>query len=279
MRLFKEVVIVGPGLIGGSIALGLKRKKIAGRVTGISRRQRTIALAKKIKAIDRGSRDLRLSKDADLVVLAAPVDAILKIAERLKGIIRKDCIVIDVGSSKEKIVKKLQNLFPLYLGTHPLAGSQHQGIASASQDLFCGSLCVLTPTKKTHPRVLRIIEKFWRSLGARVVFLTPAYHDKAIAMVSHLPHSVAFALMAAIPGNYLKYGSSGLSDTTRIAGSDSALWADIFLSNRKNILGSIGIFQKNLFKIRTAINRGDRKALLKVLKAAQVKRNLYDNCH
>jgi len=285
MRLFKEVAIIGPGLIGGSLALALKRKRLAVKVIAVSRRQRTIALARKIKAIDAGSRDLGSVKNADLIIIATPVNTILKLADTLKGIIRQDCMVMDVGSSKEKIVAKLENLFPYYVGTHPLAGSQKQGISSARPDMFRDSLCILTPTKKTSPRALRKIKKLWRMLGARTISLTPAQHDKTIAMVSHLPHSVSFALIGAIPKDYLKYGASGLQDTTRIAGSDSVLWTDIFLSNRKNILKAIALFEENLARIKKAIQKNNPKLLKRKLRQAQEKRDLFakysrdDNCH
>ena len=274
MRLFKEVAIVGPGLIGGSIALALKRKKIALRVIAVSRHKKTISLARKLKAIDAGSRDLSAVRNADLIVLAVPVKTILKIADDLRGLLRRDCIVIDVGSSKDKVVSKLQRMFPFYVGAHPLAGSQKQGIQNARAEMFKDSLCVLTPTAKTKQVALDKVSRMWEMLGARVVSLAPKEHDRILAMVSHLPHCVSFALMASVPKGDLKYASSGLRDTTRIAGSDAGLWADIFLTNRRNMLKAIAAFRKELGSVEKSIRSNNRSFLMKRLTRAGGKRRL-----
>jgi len=268
------VAIIGPGLIGGSIGLALKRKRIALKVIGISRRQKTITLAKKLKAIDSGSRDIRIVKDADLIILATPVHTILRLADILKKIAREDAIIMDVGSSKEEIVARFQKLFCRYIGAHPLAGSEQQGVASASPCMFKNSLCVLSVNRKTDPSALRKITGLWRLLGARTVLLSPASHDKIMAMVSHLPHSVSFALMGTVPQGYLKYAAGGLRGTTRIAGSDSILWTDIFLSNRKNILKAISAFENNLAGIKKAIQKNNRNLLERKLRQARERREL-----
>ncbi|MFA5115362.1 MAG: prephenate dehydrogenase [Candidatus Omnitrophota bacterium] len=274
MRLFKEVAIIGPGLIGGSIALAIKEKKISLRVTAVSRHKKTIDLARKLKAIDSGSRSLSIVKSADLLILAVPVETILRLADALKGLLPQDCIVVDVGSSKKKIVAKLQRLFPFYIGAHPLAGSQNQGIKNARADMFKGSLCVLTPTARTKPVVLDKVSRMWKMFGARVALLSPKEHDRILAMVSHLPHCVSFALMAALPKGHLKYASSGLRDTTRIAGSDAGLWVDIFLSNRENMLKAIAVFQKKLEAVKKAIRSKDRAVLIRRLTQSNRKRRL-----
>ncbi|MCM8796019.1 MAG: prephenate dehydrogenase/arogenate dehydrogenase family protein [Candidatus Omnitrophica bacterium] len=273
MRLFDKVAIVGTGLIGGSIALAIKKKQIAKEVIGISRHRYTLALAKKIHAIDKGSLDLEVIKDADLVILATPVNTILNLAPRISKIIKGNCIVIDVGSTKQEIVAKLSKVFTHYLGAHPLAGSEKRGIVNATADLFKDSLCILTPTKNTDKKTLRKITRLWVELGAEVDILSANRHDKILSFTSHLPHIVAFSLIKSIPQRYLKFASGGLKDTTRIAGSESELWSDIFLSNRKNILGSIRILENNLEKIKSAITRKDKRRLNRILKKAKEKRD------
>jgi prephenate dehydrogenase len=272
MKSFKKVAIVGVGLIGGSLAQAIRKRKLAKEIVGVSRHRRTLLLAKQNKVIDSGSLKLSIIKNADLVILAVPVGTILHLAPRIARLISKDCVVTDVGSTKEEIVSQLQNLFPNYLGSHPLAGSEKRGILSANPDIFRDSLCILTPTQKTNPKVLKRITKFWEKLGVKVVFLSPAVHDKIISLVSHLPHLVAFSLMGIIPLEYLKFSASGLKDTTRIAASEPELWADIFLSN-KNTLKAIELFQANLSKIKKAIKDKDKKLILEVLKAAKNKRD------
>jgi len=274
MRLFNKVAIVGVGLIGGSIALAIKKKKLAREIIGVSRRRKSLLLARKRGAIDRGAQQIDIIKDADLVILATPVSVILNLAPQISKIIRPDCIVTDVGSTKAEIVAKLEKIFPNFVGSHPLAGSEKRGILNACPELFKDSLCILTPTKKTAVKAKKRIAEFWHELGARVIFLSVSNHDKALSFISHLPHVAAFSLMRSVPNQYLKFAANSLKETTRIASSDIRLWADIFLSNRKNIAGSIASLERNLKQIKSAIGTNNRRLLLKVLKAANFKREL-----
>jgi len=272
MRLFNRVAIVGAGLIGGSLALAIKKKGLAKEIIGVTRHAETLSLAKKIKAIDRGSRDIRIVKDADLVVLAAPVEAIIRLGEEISRFLSPDCVVTDVGSTKQEIVDKLEKVFPCFIGSHPLAGSEKRTIVHARAGLFKNSLCILTPTKNTDKEALKKIKALWVAIGAKVIFLTPKTHDKVLSLVSHLPHIAAFSLIATLPRQYLKFASAGLKDTTRIAASDKEIWSDIFLSNPKHILESIDLFIANLSRIKSAINKKDKKSLTKILQEAKLKR-------
>jgi len=274
MRLFNKVAIVGVGLIGGSMALAIKKKRLAGQVVGISRHKNTLLLAKRAGAIDKGSLYLDVIKGADLVILATPVNTILNLAGSIPRLILRDCIVCDVGSTKKEVVSKLSKIFPNFVGSHPLAGSEKRGISNACPDIFKNSLCILTPTRNINRRALEKVQKLWHQLGAKTVFLSPDIHDQALSFVSHLPHVLAFSLVGIIPPKYLKLGANSLKDITRIAVSDSQLWADIFLSNRKNILKSIQLFEKNLSRIQSAINKKDRKLLIKFLEDAKSKREI-----
>ncbi len=274
MRLFNKVAIVGTGLIGGSMALAIKKNGLANQIIGVSRHKSTLIQAKKVRLIDKGSQDLAIIKDADLVVLATPVNTILKSADIVAKFISKDCIVTDVGSTKKEIVSKLSKVFPNYVGSHPLAGSEKRGLINVQADIFKNSLCILTPTKNTSPKALKKMGRLWKQFGARVVFLSPDTHDKILSFVSHLPHVIAFSLIGVVPNRYLKFGANGLKDTTRIAFSDSRLWSDIFFSNRKNMLKSIEAFQNNLRRLKSAINKRDEKTLIKILKEAEGKREI-----
>ena len=272
MKLFNKVAIVGTGLIGGSIALAMKKKQLANEVIGVSRHKKSILLAQKRGAIDKGSLSFDIIKDADLLILATPVDTIIELAPLISKIIRKGCMVTDVGSTKKELVKKLDGIFPLYVGSHPLAGSEKRSIANAHSNIFKDSLCILTPTKKTNDKVINKIRTLWSKMGAEIVLLTPQTHDKILSFVSHLPHITAFSLIDVIPRKYLKFASSGLRDTTRIAASDSRLWTDIFLSNSKNIIKNIELLQDKLSQIKLAIQKKDRKRLSSILKKAKNRR-------
>lgn len=273
MRLFKKAAIIGTGLIGGSLALALKRKGIAAQVVGVSRKKSTLLSAKKIGAIDAGSQKLRLIKGADLVVFAAPPEAISALALQASRFIGRGCIVIDVGSTKEKITAGLDKIFPNYVGTHPLAGSEKRGVLNADAQMFEGSLSVLTPTKKTSPAALKKVALLWKLAGAKTVCLPARLHDKILAFTSHLPHAIAFSLIASIPAGYLKFSSTGLRDTTRVAASDSEVWEQILLSNRRHILEALRVFQARLSKLASAIEKQDRRALSSTLRQARKKRN------
>jgi len=273
-KLFNNVAIIGVGLIGGSMALGIKKKGLASRIIGVSRHKSTLIWANKNRVIDKGSQDLRIIQDADLVILATPVNTILNLADLISKFIKEDCVVCDVGSTKAEIVSKLSNIFPNYVGSHPLSGSEKRGIQNASADIFKNSVCILTPTNNTNPMALNKIRRMWRELGARVVLLPPDKHDRILSFVSHLPHIVAFSLIGIIPDEYLRFGSSGLKDATRIALSDSQLWTDIFLSNKKYVMKAIGLLHGNLSQIESAIRKRDRKLLTRTLREAKEKRGI-----
>lgn len=247
------------------MALDIKKKALANCVVGVSRRRTSLRLAKKMGAIDFGSQDLSVVKEADLVIFATPPSAILQSAPLVARLIKKDCIVIDVASTKEKIVSSLAKLFPNYVGTHPLAGSEKKGIKNASSGCFKDSLCLLIPVKGARKEVLNKVKLFWKRLGAKTTVIDAATHDKILAFTSHLPHIAAFSLLKTVPSSYIRFSASGLRDTTRIASSDPVLWADIFLANRKNILLAIGHLESNLEKIKNALRGRDRKRLVALL--------------
>lgn len=272
MKMFNKVVIFGTGLIGGSLGLALKRKHLVARITGLSRHKKNARKALKIGSIDRIGSSIDAVHDADLVILASPIDSIIDIALKIAKRLKKDCVVIDVGSTKENIVTNLGALIPNFVGCHPLAGSEKRGVSNARGNIFTGSICIITPTAETNKNTLRKIKLLWRKLGAQVVILTPKKHDQILAFTSHLPHAVAFSLMGSIPDKFLKLSSGGLKDTTRISDSNALLWSEIFLSNRKNLLASVSSFQVKLAALKFALKNKDMKRLRQILSAARKKR-------
>ncbi|MDP2941505.1 MAG: prephenate dehydrogenase [Candidatus Omnitrophota bacterium] len=273
MKLFHKVAIVGTGLIGGSLALAIKERHLADFVVGVSRHKETLGKAKARGAIDQGSLSLGIIKGADLVVLAVPVKKILGLAPAIAKIIAKDCVVTDTGSTKEEICCRLSKIFPHFIGSHPLAGSEKRGIVNADERVFQGTLCILTPIPKPSRRALGKLKLLWSGLGAKTVLLSPAEHDRILSFTSHLPHALAFSLISSVPGEFFKFSSGGLRDTTRIASSDAELWADIFLSNRKKLLKAISLFQGKLSFLKSAVSSRDSAALVKFLKSAKEKRD------
>jgi len=273
MRPFKKAAIIGIGLIGGSIALALKKKNLAKQVVGVSRKEKNLALAKRIGAIDAGSSDPQIISGADLVILAMPPSAILDKAAALAGFLADDALVIDVASTKESIVEKLDKIFKNFVGAHPLAGSQKRGINNSQADIFRKSVCILTPSAKTNPAALARAKALWQKLGAKTATMTPKTHDQVLAFISHLPHAIAFSLINTVPSGHLRFASGGLKDITRIAASDAQLWSDIFLTNRKNIQKGLEDFIRVLVKLEKAIEKNDRGSLVRILKQAKAKRD------
>ena len=280
MALFRQITIVGLGLIGGSLGMAIRRRRLAQVVVGLSRTSSTLRRAKARGAIDVGTRDARRAvRDADLVLLATPVDAIVPYARRLVRWMKPGSVLSDVGSSKGRIVRALERALPrhvAFVGAHPLAGSERRGIEAARADLFGGSVCIVTTTRRTPRRALRAVTRLWKPLVGRVIVMDPARHDHLLAAVSHAPHLVAFCLVKATDRKALTLAPRSFLDATRVAKSDPALWDDIFLSNRSALLSAMGAFDRHWRALRTTISRGDRVALLRFLAGAQSKRHALD---
>jgi prephenate dehydrogenase len=272
MKLFNKAVIVGTGLIGGSLGRAIREKKVVSRVVGLSRHKRNARLALKAGAIDRIGVSLDEVKDADLVILATPVDTIVDIALKISGKIKEGCVVIDVGGTKQEVVSRVSPVIPGFLGCHPLSGSEKRGAANLKKGIFENSLCIVTPTAGTKKNVLAKVRELWKKLGSRVVILSPGEHDRIIAFTSHLPHAVAFSLISCIPETLLTLSSGGLKDSTRISASDAGLWSGIFLSNRVNLLACLSAFQAKLASLKLALKKRDKKLLMKFLSNANTKR-------
>jgi len=272
MKLFNKAVIIGTGLIGGSLGLALKEKHLVSQIIGLSRHRKNAGLAREYGAIDSVGSSLEAVKDADLVVLATPIEAIIDIALKIAKKIKKDCVVIDVGSTKGAVVSKISPLIPNFLGCHPLAGSERRGAVNLQGGIFNHSICIVTPTAKTNKKVLNKVVLLWRKLGSRVVSLSPEKHDQVLAFTSHLPHAVAFSLIGCIPDDYLALSSGGLRDSTRISASDANLWSEVFLSNHSNLLFSLSVFQAKLAVLKQILKRKNKKLLVNILSAAGEKR-------
>lgn len=263
---FKKVAIIGVGLIGGSLGLAIKKRKLARSVIGIGRRRSSIRKALRCGAIDIGTKDLKGGvSDADLVIIATPVCSIPKIVETIVGNLKDGAILTDVGSTKGQIVKAMERSLPnriSFVGSHPLAGSEKRGVNFAKGDLFEGATVIMTKTKKARVSSIKALSRFWRSLGvARVSIKSPEEHDRIVAEVSHLPHVVAAALINSISDKSLKYASTGLKDVTRIAASDPEVWRDICVTNRRQILKSLERFERSLSRLKALIKSGRKERL------------------
>ncbi len=276
-RLFKKVTIIGVGLMGGSLGKAIKKHNLAKEVVGLSQRQSTLSTAVKTQAIDYGTHDIKKAvHNADLVVLATPVSIITGMLSMIGPHLKRNCIVTDVGSSKVSIVQAAQQSLPNYvsfLGSHPLAGSEKRGVQFSDDELFNGSLCIITPTERGNRSVTNRVKSLWSRVGCKVKFLSPEEHDRIMAFISHLPHVLAFSLMNIIPEDLLEYAAQGLKDTTRIAASSPQVWNDICMGNAHNIVKLLDDYVKDLSAIRRAIITNDTKFLLDTFQKAKEKRD------
>jgi prephenate dehydrogenase len=263
-------------MIGTSLGMAMKKKSIARQIVGVARHEATIQTAIRQGAIESGTQDLKEGiQGSDFIILAAPVNAIIEAFPILNAHATRGCIVTDVGSSKGLIVDQAQkHLNPniLFVGSHPLAGSEKSGPAHGNADLFDRSQCIMTPTDKTNRLAKEKVKHFWSLLGANVRFMSPHEHDDILAHISHVPHLLAFGLMKAIPDQFLEYATQGLRDTTRVAASDPKMWADIYTSNTKSVLKSLDECIKALGTFRKAIVDGDQQTLLETLNQAKTNR-------
>ncbi len=277
MKRFKTVAIVGVGLIGGSIGLALRGRGLAEQVIGIGRRQPSLRTARRVGAVTNTTVDLvKGVAGAELIVVCTPVGRIVEDVRRAVQSCPEGTLLTDVGSTKRSIVEALDEGLPRgcrFLGSHPLAGGEKAGAAHARADLFDGRITILTPTRNTRAEDFDTLEAFWSSLGAVVIQMTPAEHDRALAVTSHLPHLAAAALARMQPESHLRLAGSGLLDTTRIAAADPALWRQILAANRDNVLAALEQYERQLAGFRAAIEQGDGAALENLLSQAKKNRD------
>ncbi len=278
--MFRKAVILGTGMLGGSVALALKKHNLATQVVGTSRQEASLKIAIDMKAIDEGTTDIRKAiQGADLVVLAAPVKVILEHIDDISKHLRRGCIVTDVGSTKAAIVEAAEKHFPphvMFVGSHPMAGSEKSGMAQARADLFKDAVCIMTPNAKTNKMARDKVKQIWTIMGAQVKVMEPVLHDEVMSYVSHLPHMMAFALARSIPEDHFQYGAAGLKDSTRIAGSSAQMWADICSSNYRNVIKAIDESVKSLSDIRKAVVDRDEEALIQFFNQAKAKREILE---
>ncbi|MFH1798558.1 MAG: prephenate dehydrogenase [Candidatus Omnitrophota bacterium] len=276
----KKIVVIGMGLIGGSIGKAVIKRSPVREVIGVCRSQSSLERAVKEKALTKGYVNdyEKAFRGAELIVIAVPFHKIQNILEEISGIITdKTTVVTDVGSAKKTIVKyaaRFKNQFS-FVGAHPLAGSEKTGVENSDADLFQGASCVLTRASATVEKDLKEVRVFWESIGAKVSIETPDKHDEIVAFTSHLPHAVAYALTGTgvKKKEWVKYISSGFRDTTRVASSDPALWSNIFLNNKGHLLKAVNEFKKILSGIEKDILSEKKDALENRFKTYKEKRD------
>ena len=287
--LFKRLVIIGIGHIGGSIALALKTVPGTAATLVISDTSPAhLAKAKELAYGDEYFADPGAAvAGADGVILCTPVGSFAAIAEAIAPHLSAGCILSDVGSTKQSVLRDVGPHVPAgvwFVPAHPLAGTEFSGPEAGLADLFQGRWCLLTPEQDTDPAAVQKIEALWTALGARTAKMTPAHHDRVIAIVSHLPHLIAFTICGTADDladetrdEVLQFAASGFRDFTRIAASDPVMWRDIFINNKDALLEMFSRFSEDAQAMARAVRWGDTGYIEdKINRSRKIRKSLID---
>ncbi len=273
--MFKKVCIIGCGLIGSSIARGIKKNKLATKVVSSNRSNSTNKKVIKLKIVNEASSDTKkIVRGSDLIIIASPLSSYKNIILKIKSSLKNGAILTDVGSVKKNVIYLIEKNIPKnvsWISSHPIAGTEESGPESGFPELFKNRWCILTPSKKSKNKDVKLLEKFWQKLGSKVDVMNVKQHDYILSITSHMPHLIAYNIVNTTlkikkkkDRNIVKYSAGGLRDFTRIAASNPIMWRDIFIQNRKNTSEMIDKFIDNLKDLKKAIKSKNEKKLEKI---------------
>lgn len=270
--LFQKIALVGIGLIGSSLARVIRREQLAGEVTISTRTAETLARAEALGLGDRYFMNAAEAvEDADLVIFSVPVGASGAVFRSMADALKPGAIVTDAGSTKSSVIAQVAPCVPQgvhFIPGHPIAGTEHSGPDAGFAELFEGRWCILTPLPDTDPRAIARLTQFWEACGSKVDTMEPDHHDMVLAIVSHVPHIIAYNIVGTADdletvtkSEVIKYSASGFRDFTRLAASDPTMWRDVCLHNRDAILEMLARFMEDLSALQRAIRWGDGEKL------------------
>lgn len=281
-----RLVVIGVGLIGGSLAKAAKERGLCQQVIGIARRQQTCDDAVRLAVVDQAYTDLKLIEPAlssgDVIFISVPTLAVQATLQIIADTVSADVTVTDGASVKGSVIAAAQAVYnelpPQFVPGHPIAGAEKSGVAAANAELYINHRVILTPTENTGAEHLNRVQQLWQNVGAEVLQMDVAEHDEVLAATSHLPHVIAYSLVDTLAHdseneNIFRYAAGGFRDFTRIASSDPVMWHDIMKANRESILEALDMFSQNLQGLRTAIDTQDSEHLLGVFTRAKAARD------
>lgn len=282
---WQKVCVIGVGLLGGSLGMALRRKRLARRVVGYVRRPGAVEECRRLGAVDEATTDLDGAVEgADLVVLCTPLAQMPGLAAAMAGRLKSGVVVTDVGSVKTPVVRQLEPVLhrvgAYFVGSHPMAGNERSGVGAAHPRLFDGAVSVVTPTARTDPSALGQVRHLWTGLGCRVLEMPPDQHDRLVSRSSHLPHVVAAALAALVlapgrSGAQKALCATGFRDTTRVASGSPEMWRDIAVANRQHLDRALVDLIRQLQRVRRWLHRADGAALLQFFRTAKERRDAW----
>lgn len=283
--LFQKVTLVGVGLLGGSLGLALRQRRLAGRVSGYVRRATGVEECLRAEAVDDATQDLdQAVREADLVVLCTPIGQMAELAVRVARELQPGAVVTDVGSVKSSVVQAVEPVVAKaggrFVGSHPMAGAEKMGVSAARGDLYNGAVCVVTPTPQSDAEAQGRVEALWRAVGARILVLSPVQHDDLVSRSSHLVQLVAAQLVNYVlgPGRPVEQGqlcAGGFRDATRIASGSPEMWRDIALANRDRLGRALDDLLTELRSTRQLVATGDEQALTEFFARAKQRRDAW----
>ena len=283
----KTVCIIGTGLIGGSLALALKKAGFCQRIIGAGRTEATLKKAVELGVVDDYETDFSLAvKDVDIVVVAVPLSAMKNVFEQIAPALSATAIVTDAGSAKQSVIRDAESAFgdasARFVAGHPISGTEKSGVSAAFTELYENRKVILTPVENTDANAIKLVTAMWQAAGAEVETMDAQHHDMVLAGTSHLPHLLAFGLVDCLNSledvdEVFRFAAGGFRDFTRIASSDPVMWRDICLSNRDDILAMMKKYEDELKTISSALQENDGNALIDIFSRAKQARDQFNN--
>ena len=277
--MFGKISIIGCGLIGSSILRAIEEKRLATKISVHDKSNKVTEYLKKNFTVDICSKVSEAAKDADLIIISAPLSSYREILLSIKSSLKEGSILTDTGSAKKEVNKIVSNLGLKnisWIASHPIAGTEYSGPAAGFSSLFENRWAILSADGHVAKDKIEKIEKFWIKLGSKVKIMSFEDHDYVLSLTSHLPHAVAYSIVRTAINNedkfkkdVIQYSAGGLRDFTRIAASDPLMWKDIFFDNSENILKVLDNYTKNLNEIKSAIKNKDSKKLLEIFSSTK----------
>jgi prephenate dehydrogenase len=276
---FGTVAILGPGLIGGSLALALAERGLAEKLVIYARSDKSFpAIKAKLQQAELTTDVIKAVTGADVVVLCVPIETMAPLVKQFADSLKLTALITDVGSVKESVEKEIAPLLAgkaLWIGSHPMAGSEKSGFEAARADLFDGAKVIVAYTEKTAPEAKRRADEFWQKVGGNTFQVPPFRHDAAVAHISHLPHITAAALVNVSEDDYFRAAGPGFRDSTRIAAGSPDLWKGILSENRKEIAKAVSKLIDELKKVEKSLGENNTQHLHDFLSRAQNKRSTH----
>ncbi len=280
---WNKISVIGAGLLGCSLALAVKQRRLAGKVHAFARREASAEEGRKLQIADLVTQDIKEAVEgAELVILCTPLAQMAGRAAELRPFLKPGAVVTDVGSVKGTVVRDLEPIIRQgraeFVGSHPMAGSERTGVGAARADLFQNAVCLVTPAAHSSPEAVAGVASFWQAVGGWPICMSAEAHDDLVSRSSHLPHVVAaelanYVLSPAHPKEQGLVCATGFRDTTRIASGSPEMWRDIALANRKNLCRVLGVFIEDLQEFRLALEREDVQAIEEFFAKAKHRRD------